>query len=220
MLSFFWAFIRKLETRIREDDEVGLYKHPKMMKLEWEWDRSSAYVKDMDGILLRDVEFIRERSVRWNRTLLNVKSPNLDPNITEGLDQRPENTPLGIQSTILELIDAVRTLANRKAIGQDRVSVELFKIPPIGDPALRRRLVDIVLGIWMRGGGGDAAGVERCHHHVLHKKKDRTECGKYRGISLVAHASKILLMFIARLLNSVSTASARGSYRRNRVVSD
>ena len=28
---------------------------------------------------------------------------------------------------------------------------------------------------------------------VLHKKKDRTECGNYRGISLVAHAGKILV---------------------------
>ena len=33
---------------------------------------------------------------------------------------------------------------------------------------------------------------------VLRKKKDRTECGLYRGISLVAHASKILLKIIAR----------------------
>ena len=36
---------------------------------------------------------------------------------------------------------------------------------------------------------------------VLHKKKDRTECGNYRGISLVAHAGKILLKVIARRLS-------------------
>ena len=35
---------------------------------------------------------------------------------------------------------------------------------------------------------------------VLHKKKDRTECGNYRGVSLVVHASKILLKIIARQL--------------------
>ena len=33
---------------------------------------------------------------------------------------------------------------------------------------------------------------------VLRKKKDRTECGSYRSISLVAHAGKILLKIIAR----------------------
>ena len=36
---------------------------------------------------------------------------------------------------------------------------------------------------------------------VLHKEKDRTECGNYRGISLVAHAGKILLKIIARRLS-------------------
>ena len=36
---------------------------------------------------------------------------------------------------------------------------------------------------------------------VLHKKKDRTECGSYRGISLVAHAGKIMLKVIASRLS-------------------
>ena len=36
---------------------------------------------------------------------------------------------------------------------------------------------------------------------MLHKKKDRTECGNYRGISLVAHAGKLPLKFIAGRLS-------------------
>ena len=32
---------------------------------------------------------------------------------------------------------------------------------------------------------------------VLHKMKDRTECGNYRGLSLVAHAGKALLKIVA-----------------------
>ena len=36
---------------------------------------------------------------------------------------------------------------------------------------------------------------------VLHKSEDRTECGNYRGISLVAYAGKILLKIIVRRLN-------------------
>ena len=37
---------------------------------------------------------------------------------------------------------------------------------------------------------------------VLYKKKDPTECGNYRGISLVAHAGKLLLKIVARRLES------------------
>ena len=36
---------------------------------------------------------------------------------------------------------------------------------------------------------------------VLHKEKDRTESSSYRGISLIAHAGKILLKIIARRLS-------------------
>ena len=36
---------------------------------------------------------------------------------------------------------------------------------------------------------------------VLHRKKNRRECGNYRGILLVAHAGKILLKIIARRLS-------------------
>ena len=87
VLSFFWDFVRKLETLAREGDQAGFYKHLKTMNLEGKQDRSSAYVIDGDGVLLRDAQLIRERWVRWFYTLLNAKSPKLDPNIAEGLDQ-------------------------------------------------------------------------------------------------------------------------------------
>ena len=100
VLSFFWDFVRKLETRTREGDQAGFYKHLKTINLEGKQDRSSAYDKDENGVLLRDVEFIRERWVRSFHTLLNAKSPRLGPNIAEDLDQWPENMPLGVQPTV------------------------------------------------------------------------------------------------------------------------
>ena len=64
VLSLLWDVVRKLETRARQGDRASFCKHLKTMNLERERDRSSAYVKDEDGILLRDVELIRERWVR------------------------------------------------------------------------------------------------------------------------------------------------------------
>ena len=49
VLSLFWTLFRKLETRIRESDQAGLYKHLKTLNLEGKRDCSSAYVKDEDG---------------------------------------------------------------------------------------------------------------------------------------------------------------------------
>ena len=223
VLTFFWDFAHKLETRNREGDQAGFYKHPKTMNLEGKRDRSSAYVEDENGVLLRDVELIRERWVRWFHTLLNAKSPRLDPNIAEGLDQWPENMPLGVQPTMQELTDAIRSLANGKAVGPDGVSVELFKITLNGDPALRRKLFDIVVCIWR--GGEMPQQWKDAIIMALHKKKDRTECGNYRGISLVAHAGKILLKIIARRLSEYCERvgilpKEQSGFRPNRSTTD
>ena len=117
------------------------------MNLEGRRDRSLAYVKDENGVLLSDVELIRERWVREFHTLLNAKSPRVDLNIAEGLDHWPENMPLTVQPMIQELTDAIRSLASGTAVAPDGVSVELFKITLNGDSALHRRLLDIAVRI-------------------------------------------------------------------------
>ena len=89
MLSFFWDFVRKLETCTREGDQAGFYKYLKSMSLEGRRDRSSIYVKDENGVPLTDVELIREQWVRLFHPLLNAKSPRLDPTIAEGLTTGP-----------------------------------------------------------------------------------------------------------------------------------
>ena len=60
---------------------------------------------------------------------------------------------------------------------------------------------------------------------VLHKKKDRTECGNFRGISLVAHADKILLKIIARRLSEYCERvgilpEEKSGFRPNRSTTD
>ena len=43
-----------------------------------------------------DVELICDLCARWSQTFINAKSPKLDPNVTEGLDQSPEKMPQGV----------------------------------------------------------------------------------------------------------------------------
>ena len=42
---------------------------------------------------------------------------------------------------------------------------------------------------------------------VLQKKKDTIECANYRGISLVAHAGKVLLKIVATRLSAYCEAT-------------
>ena len=60
---------------------------------------------------------------------------------------------------------------------------------------------------------------------ALHKNKDRIECGNYRGISLIAHAGKILLKIIARRLSEYCERvgilpEEQSGYRPNRSTTD
>ena len=81
-----------------------------------------------------------------------------------------------------ELTDVIHSFANGKAVGPNGVSVELLKINLHGDPARRWRLLDIVVRLWR--GGEVPPQWKDAIIMTLHKKKGRTECGNYRGISL------------------------------------
>ena len=112
-----------------------------------------------------------------------------------------------------ELTDAIRSLANGKAVGPDGVSVELFKITLNGDPALRRRLLDIIVRIW--GEGEVPQQWKDAIIMVLHKEGDRTECG----------AGKILLKIIARRLSEYCERvgilpEEQSGFRPNRSTTD
>ena len=67
--------------------------------------------------------------------------------------------------------------------------------------------------------------MERYHHNGTPQKKDRTEGGNYRGISLVAHANKILLNIIARRLSEYCERvgilpEEQSGFRPNRSTTD
>ena len=95
-------------------------------------------------------------------------------------------------------------MSNRKAVGPDGLLAELLKPAVDGDrDGTRRILVQfhaIVIAIWQ--GGGVPQEWKDATIMVLHKKKDRTECGNYGGISLVAHAGKVLLKVISNRLSN------------------
>ena len=89
---------------------------------------NSQYIKDEEGRLLRDNALIRERWVRWFHKLLNTKSPTLDPSIVGEVKQWPPCRPLDDVPSRYEVEEAIRALANRKAVGPDGLPAELLKV--------------------------------------------------------------------------------------------
>ena len=70
----------------------------------------------------------RAEAVQRFHKLLNTKSPTLDPSIVNELKQWPSCRPLDDVPSRYEAEEAIRALANRKAVGPDGLPAELLKV--------------------------------------------------------------------------------------------
>ena len=164
----------------------------------------SQCVRDEGGRLLRDKGRIRERWMRFFRSLLNAKFDMLDPDIPKRLLQQPVASALGIEPTEKEIATAMKAMANAKVVGPDGLPAELLKLGLQQDRTILLELHRLTTLIWREGKAPlqwkDAVIT------ILHKKGNKTECENYRGISLVSHAGKVLLKVAARRLGAYCEA--------------
>ena len=185
-------------------DQHGFFQNIKSVQLEETKKVESQCVRDEGGRLLRDKGRIRERWVRFFRLLLNSKSDMLDPDIPKRLPQQPVASALGIEPTEEEIATSMKAMANEKAVGPDGLPAELLKLGLQQDRTILLEFHRLTTLIWREGKvpqqWKDAVIT------VLHKKGDKTECGNYRGISLVSHAGKVILKVVARRLSAYCEA--------------
>ena len=164
----------------------------------------SQCVRDEGGRLLRDKGRIRERWVRFFRSLLNSKSDMLDPDIPKRLPQQPVASTLRIEPTEEEIATAMKAMANEKAVGPDGFPAELLKLGLQQDRTVLLKFHRLTTLIWR-----EDKVPQQWKDAVItvhHKKSVKTECGNYRGISLLSHAGKVLLKVAARRLSAYCEA--------------
>ena len=199
VVRFFERHVVELEKQLHMGDQHEFFQNIKSVRENTKKVESQC-VRDEEGRLLRDKARIRERWVRFFRSLLNSKSDMLDADIPKRLPQHPVASALGIEPKEEEIATAMKAMANAKAVGPDGLPAELLKLGLQQDRTILRELHRLTILIWRQGKvprqWKDAVII------VLHKKGDKTECGNYRGISLVSHAGKILLKVDARRLSA------------------
>ena len=117
----------------------------------------------------------------------------------------------------------MKAMADEKAVGPDGLPAELLKLGLQQDRIILLEFHRLTTLIWREGKvpqqWKDAVIT------VLHKKGDKTECGNYRGISLVSHAGKVLLKVVARRLSAYCEAKGllpeeQCGFRPNRSTTD
>ena len=153
---------------------------------------SAQFIRDEVGELLGKLEEIRARWRRYFASLLSTTSVALNRTLIEGLLPKSVALSLGDPPVVNETKKALRSMANGKAMGPDELPAELLKLG-LSDSSHEILLAfqGIIVAVWMTGEVPQEW--KGATIRVLHKKKDRTECSNYRGLSLVAHAGKALL---------------------------
>ena len=183
---------------MRNGDQHGFFQTITAVQLEETNKLESQCVRDDGGRLLRDKVRIRERWVRFIRSLLKAKSDMLDLDVPKSLPQR------GMDSTEEEIATAMKAVANAKAVGLDGLLTKLLKLGLQQDRTILlelRRLTTLI-----RREGKVPQQWKDAVITVLHKKGNKTIWGISRDVLLVSHAGKVLFKVVARRLSTYCEA--------------
>ena len=156
--------------------------------------RGETPIKDKEGTLLKDSESINLRWKEHFQDLLNRDS-HVDESVFELIPQSPINDVLGIEPSLAETVLSIRQMKNGKAPGVDGIPAEVLKH---GGDELASRLHHLILLIWQTE--EITSDLQDVDIVKIFKKGDKSECGNYRGISLLATVGKIIARILANRL--------------------
>ena len=171
-------------------------------------------VKDEKGELVADPHSIMARWRNYFSHLLNVHEDN---DVRQAEIQTVE--PLVPEPSAFEFELAIGNLKNQKSPGIDQILAELIKA---GSRTIYYCAIPkLIISIWNK----EELPEEWKELIVvpIYKKRDKTDCNNYRGISLLPitykHLSNILL---SRLIPSAEevTGDHQCGFRRNRSITD
>ncbi|XP_077255535.1 uncharacterized protein LOC143893712 [Temnothorax americanus] len=157
----------------------------KVRVLSKQFKSKSWVIEDADGNPLHELDKIAER---WR-----CYCEQLYKNPRNSFDRQPEWSGIDKEPSILrsKITEALRSLKDKKAPGPDQITAEVLKA--LGETGIDT-LHAICNHIWQHG-----EWPQDWTESVilpLHKKGSTKRCDNYRTLSLISHASKILLYII------------------------
>jgi hypothetical protein len=148
-------------------------------------------VKNKEGEVLTELQDVKNRWKENYEELYNNQNP-VNKEMADSIPQMPswEEEPDILKE---EVASAIKKLSDEKAPGYDNVTAEELKAT--GDAGIEI-LYKLCKVIWKTEMFPDDWSKAIITH--IYKKKDKLDCGNYRGISLLSHAGKIITTIIQR----------------------
>lgn len=165
-------------------------------------------IQAADGQLITEPESIAKRWKEYSEELYSAEDTNIP---TVPFDKEPP--PL--RSEVEKAINGIKV---GRSAGPDDIPIELIQA---GGSSVVNRMHQICCDVWETGVWPDDWG--QSVFIPLLKKGDATECSNYRTISLVSHASKILLKIILGRIQAkteTEVADEQAGFRSGRGTRD
>lgn len=179
---------------------------------------STGTLKAADNVtILTDSTVILERWKEHFFTLLNRSSTTAEDFLCN-VPQQPPQPWMDMLPTYREFSEALSGMKTGKAPGPDNIPLELIQN---GGLPLKTRLFSLILLIWETKNVPD--DLKNATIVTIFKKGDRSDCGNYRGISLLSIAGKILAKILLKRLLKVSERilpESQGGFRASRGTTD
>ena len=171
-------------------------------------------IKGKDGKILTDLEEVKTRWKENYEELYNKRNPADE----ETANSIPHNTDQEPEIMREEIVSAINKMADGKSPGFDGITAE--EIKAAGETGIDI-LHQLCQRIWTHETFPDDWG--KAIITPIYKKKDKLDCGNYRGISLLSHAGKIMALIIQkRILNKTEQilSESQAGFRSGRSTID
>jgi len=209
--AYLRATIEELETNNKIQNIRDLYRGISDFKKGYQ--PRSNIVKDEKGYLVADSHGIVVRWRKYFSQLFNVHGVK-----DVGQAEIHTTEPVVPEPSASEFELAIVKLKSHKSPGIDEIPAELIKA---GGRTIYLEIHKLIISIWMK---------EKLPEEwkesiivLIHKKRDKTDCNNYRGISLLPTTYKILSsILLSRLIPYAKEiiGDHQCGFRRNRLTID
>ena len=155
--------------------------------------KSGGGVMDSKGTLLTEKEDMKERWKEYVEMLYDKDGKPVEEELGVEKEMDVEVDSLGPELLASEIEAAIKEMKNGKAVGIDEIPAEFLKA--LGGEA-EKHMTEMCQEMYRSGCWPD--DFKKVIMIPLPKKQNATECSDHRTISLISHASKIMLKILMR----------------------
>ena len=179
----------------------------------------TTLLRDREGHLIAEHEKVLSRWAEHFEELLDQASESgWREKERESIGNTDDNTAESNTPSLWEVNEAIKSLQNHKAPGEDTINAELLKYG--GEHVVRA--VQVLIGkVWKEEQMPEDWKIALIC--PIHKKGTKLECSNYRGISLLSVVYKVITKIIARRLEPYAEkvlGEYQCGFRRNRSTTD